>query len=342
MTVGSGLFSNARAVNPSYAAPGKSGLPGEVGDLRRDIALALAPLASIVVEEFTNALAAAANNMMAATASQAAARTLLPGVTPAVGVLTQATITNLQAAPRQIVFTTAGGTAAHQPAQATVVGKGLRGEPLTEVRTLMQTAGAVHTVNFFTDIDSITLTVGQGVGATLAIGLGSKIGLSQPIKTRAGLTTAIKEIAVGSVVTNGTFLAAAAGTAASVTGTVDLVTPVPAMPTTETLVVAIDGGADLTVTFATPADLAAILVAINAVCGAGFATASTNYLMLTSPTTGPTSKIDIKASPVLLAILGLTAAVTEGEGNGQYGSYWPNSAPNGTQDYAIYYESVAA
>lgn len=342
MTLGSGLFSGERAANPNLVTPGKSGLAGEIGDLRADIARILSPLAAIAVEEYTNPLAAASNNMMAATASVTTAVTLLPATSPATGVLTRATITNLAAAPRQLVFTTAGSTAAHQPATATIVGKDLNGLPLTEVRNLLQTAGAVISRNFFTDVTSITLSAGDGTGATLAIGLGSKIGLRKPIKTRAGLTTAIKEIAVGAVVTNGTFLASTAGTAASVTGTADLVSGTPTLPTTETLIVSIDGGAALTVTFATPANLAAIVTAINAVCGAGFASTSTNYLKLTSPTTGTGSSIAISASSTALVILGLTAALTEGEGNGLYGSYWPNSAPNGSNDYCVYFEYQAA
>ena len=47
------------------------------------------------------------------------------------------------------------------------------------------------------------------MAATIAVGLGTKFGLKKKIKTRAGLTTAIKEIAIGAVVTTGTFTDAA-------------------------------------------------------------------------------------------------------------------------------------
>jgi hypothetical protein len=201
---GSGLFSNERATNPSSFEAGKSGMAGELGDLRRDIQRTLAPLAAIAVEEFTNALAAAANNVMAATASVATARTLLPAATPAAGSLTQATVTNLANAPRQLVFTTAGTTPANQPASATIYGKDERGKAQVETVALAQTAAAATSTKFFSDVEKIELPAGEGAAATLAIGLGAKIGLSQKIRARAGLAAVIREIAGGAVVTTGT------------------------------------------------------------------------------------------------------------------------------------------
>lgn len=339
MTTGSGLFTHKGAVQPRFIE-GKGGVAGEVGDLRRDVVTALGPVCALTVKEFTDAFAVAPNNLMAATASQLAARRLLPAATPAVGVLTQATIDNLASNPRQLTFTTAGGTAADQPEAATVTGKDERGEPQVEVVSLSQTAGMVTSAFFWSDLNYIDLGEGGGTGATLALGLGGKLGLEVPPQSRAGRVAVIQEVAAGVVVTNGVVVGPDVRLAATVTGTVDLVTPTPTMPTTETLVVAIDGGAELTVTFANPADLAAVIAAINAVCGAGFAAASTNYLMLTSPTTGVDSSIDIKAASTSLTLLGLTAGVTLGEGNGRYGSYTPNASLDGSTDFALTYEYV--
>lgn len=343
MTTGSGLFTHKGAVQPRFIE-GKGGVAGEVGDLRQDVAEALKYMCAITVAEFTNALATATNNLMAATASQLAARRLLPAATPATGVLTQATITSLLAGgPRQLRFVTAGATPAHQPASARVEGWDERGAPQTELVPLKQEAGEFLSTRFWSDLKYIDLAEGQGTGATLAIGLGGKLGLASNPKLRAGRKAVIQEVSGGSVVTNGTVNRAEDGTAASALGAVDLVGGTPVMPTTETLVVAIDGGADLTVTFANPADLAAIVAAINAVCGAGFAAAGgagSAYLLLTSPTTGTSSSIDIKAASTSLTILGLTAGLVKGVGNGLYGSYTPHAALDGSTDFSLTYEYV--
>ena len=337
---GSGLFTNKGAVQPRFIE-GKGGVAGEVGDLRQDVASALKYMCAITVAEFTNALATATDNLMEATASQLAARRLLPAALPATGALTQATITNLLAGgPRQLRFVTAGATPAHQPDAATVEGWDERGVPQTEVVPLKQEAGEFLSTRFWSNLKHIDLGEGGGTGATLAIGLGGKLGLASNPKLRAGRKAVIQEVSGGSVVTTGTVNRAEDGTASGVTGTVDLVTPTPVMPTTETLVVAIDGGADQTVTFASPADLADIVAAINAECGAGFASASTNYLQLTSPTTGVGSSIDIKAASTSLTILGLTAGLVKGLGNGLYGSYTPSAPLDGSTDFALTYEYV--
>ena len=105
-------------------------------------------------------------------------------------------------------------------------------------------------------------------------------------------------------------------TAAVRTGTVDLTSlTLPADIGTGTLVLAIDGGSDLTVTFASPANPAAILSQINAVISA-VATATmasgTNYLVITTLSkNGVESTIEIKSGTVVGA-LGLTANTVTG------------------------------
>lgn len=338
---GSGLFSAAKARLPSMVKLGQGGLAGEIADLREDVRNTLAPLACLVVDEFTNAAASTASNVMAATASQVAARTLLPGAA-AQGVLTNTILASLASAPRQLTFTTAGATPAHQPAFATIHGKDERGRPQVEKVDLRQTAGAFTSTLFFSDVDKIELAGGEGTGATLAIGLGTKIGLSRKLVKRAGRAAVLQEVSGGSVVTNGTFATAADGTAASVTGTANLVDGTPTLPTTETLVLVVDGGDLKTVTFASPANLAAIVSAINTAVGATVAAAGgagSKFLVLTSPTTGVNSSLDIRSSSTSLTILGLTAGVTKGLGNGVNGAYTPAAALDGTVDFAVYYEA---
>lgn len=335
MTAGSGLFSEQRGIAPYKTAAGKSGFAGEIGDLRRDIASTLAPMAAICVQEFTNPLATTTSNLMAATASQVTEDVLLPATTPAAGALTAATIANLATGgARQIIFTVAGSTPAHRAPTGTIYGTDLDGKPKTQTVLLPKVAGAA-TSGFFKDIEKIVLAAGTGTGATVALGLGAALGLEQVVKTRAGRTAVIQEVADGSVVTNGV-VAAGGLTAATDTGTEDLSEG--GTLATETLIVEVDGGAAQTVTFAAPATLAAVVAAIEAVIP-GIASASDDNLKLTSPTTGSNSSLAISGTS--LTKLGITAGFYAGSDKGN-GTYTPNSALNGALDFALYYEFDAA
>lgn len=77
-----------------------------------------------------------------------------------------------------------------------------------------------------------------------------------------------------------------------------------------TLILKVDG-AQTTVTFAAPANAAAVLTQINSAVALTVATQSGNFLVLTSPTYGPSSSIQI-VSGTALSLLGLTAGTTLG------------------------------
>lgn len=339
---GSGIFSSARPVSPTRVTSGVSGLPGEVGDLRRDVRAALAPLAAVTVEEWDNGVAATTTTLMAATASQLATRRIVPAAAPAVGFLTQATLTNMRRNPRQLQFTTAGGTPAHQPATATVVGEDERGKPQTEVVALKSTAGTYLSTKFFTNISYIDLSAGGGAGATLAIGVGTRLGLSRTIIRRAGSVAVLSERALGSVVTTGTYRTAADGTAATVVGSVDLTgVGVPAGLDGLTLIMSVNGAAPVTVLFATPVTAADVVTQVNAAFApatvAALGGVGSAYLALTSPTTGPASSLNITGGTALAGV-GLVAELLKGTAHGTYGSYEPSDALNGSRSYALYYE----
>ncbi len=347
---GSGLFTNMRARIAHLVQPGSGGLGGEVGDLRQDVTNTFAAMAAICVEEYINPLAAASNNMMAASATPAAGvvQTLLPVAGGGTNELTLATVQNLAAAPRHLVFTVAGATPANAPATATVSGKDARGFLISEVLPLQQVAGSTTTSHSWSTVSSIVYSVGKGTGATVAIGLGSVIGLSRKMAKRAGHYAVIQEVSAGSVVTNGTFKQRADNAAATVTGTVNLVTGSPVMPTTQTIVFAIEG-VQKSVTFANPANLAAIVTAVNAVCVANFASAGgagSDFLTLTDngSQVGGASTIEVVSgtgtgAANILTVLGFTAGLLyQGADYGLHGAYTPNSAPNGSTSYAVYYE----
>lgn len=104
---------------------------------------------------------------------------------------------------------------------------------------------------------------------------------------------------------------------AIVKGTVDITgLTYPGDPGTKTVVLAIDGAANVTATFANPADAAALIGELNAVFQPLGVTASletgTNYLVLTGTTLGVAGSIKVDATGTANATLGLTAATTTG------------------------------
>lgn len=149
------------------------------------------------VDEWTDPLAAAPAGLKAATATVASVVALT-----AADLLT-AGKNELLARPRNITFTTAGGTAADAPANAVIVGTDINGDALTETVTLAQTATTASGVKAFRTIETITYPAADGAGATVSVGYGSVFGLSKKIRTRAGALMFGKEISAGSVVTNG-------------------------------------------------------------------------------------------------------------------------------------------
>lgn len=150
----------------------------------------------IYVDEFTDPAAASATALRAATATVTTERTTTS--------FSAGGVAALAAAPRQIVFTTAGGTAADAPATATITGTDVDGNVITETVNLAQTATTATSTKCFKTITSIVEAAGDGTDATIAIGIGTALGLRRKAKARGGTINVINEIAAGSRVTNGT------------------------------------------------------------------------------------------------------------------------------------------
>lgn len=163
----------------------------------RAIVAASGARSPIYVEEFTDPAAASGTALRAATASVTTERTTTS--------FSAGGVAALAAYPRQIVFTTAGGTAADAPATATITGTDVNGDAITETVTLAQTATTATSAKFFATITSIVEAAGDGTGATIAIGIGAALGLRRKAKVRAGALMVVREISAGSYVTNGTF-----------------------------------------------------------------------------------------------------------------------------------------
>ncbi len=194
---GSGLFSKKKAKKGHLAQAG-GGLSGEVADLRDDIKEVISPLAAIGVDEYTNVAAAGAADLEAAAATTVAPRTVTSFLAGGVA--------KLAAYPRNITFTTAGATAADAPATAVITGK-YRGKAQTETVNIAQTATIATGTKPFSSITSIAYAAADGTGATVAIGVGAGVGTTKKPKARAGAVNIVREVAAGSLVTNGVLTA---------------------------------------------------------------------------------------------------------------------------------------
>jgi hypothetical protein len=198
MSNGSGLFSTQRAAKAHLLAGG-GGLSGEIADVRKDALETFAPLAAISIDEYTNPATGGAADLEVATATTVAPRTVTTFLAPG--------IATLAAAPRNITLTTAGATPADAPATALVTGT-YRGKAQTETITVAQTATIALGVKPFSTVTSVAYVLAQGVAATVSIGIGDSLGVSEVPKSRAGLVAPIREIAVGVAVTTGTLTVA--------------------------------------------------------------------------------------------------------------------------------------
>jgi hypothetical protein len=156
-------------------------------------------------QEFAAPAAAAAAGLHAATATTVAPQTLLTAD------LVSGGVTALAAYPRNVTFTTAGGTAADAPATAVITGTDIDDNALTETVSLAQTATIASGVKAFKTITSIVYAAGDGTGATIAVGFGSVFGLAKKAKVRQGGPVVYAQTLDGAVVTNGTFVVPATG-----------------------------------------------------------------------------------------------------------------------------------
>jgi hypothetical protein len=202
MVAGSGQFSSQKAQKP-HLLQGQGGIASEVADLRADIKKDFLANAAIAVEEFTNVPVADVDAFSLASASVNGIRTVALGGVVGTGTLDP---------PRNVTVTVGGGgTPADAAANATITGVDINGNAISEVLALNQAGGLTVGAKAFARVTSIVEDAGQGAGATISYGFGAIIGLAKPIKTRAGRTGPIQEIAAGAVVTNGVFTTTAVG-----------------------------------------------------------------------------------------------------------------------------------
>jgi len=205
---GSGLFSKKKASKPHLVA-GSGGLPGEIADLRADVAAVITPLAAFTVEEWTNPAAKDDNAILLVkdTLSATAVTYSGAGLDGVVG-------GGVMSPPRNIIITTAGTDADFGTANIVVTGKDVNGATISE--TLQVTAGTnpgvVTGAKAFAKVTSIAVpAMGTHTDGTLMVGFGDLIGFGKKLMARAGLSTLLMEIEAGAKVTTGTIVGAATG-----------------------------------------------------------------------------------------------------------------------------------
>ncbi len=334
MTVGSGLAYKIRGNKPHLTVGG--GLAGEVADLRLDVINAVTPLAALAGEEFTNLVSTAAPGaavLKVATATVASIVTVLPAGLLAAG------LAMLAVWPRQLTFTTAGGTAADVPANVVINGNNEYGVAISETLVLSQTAAAVTSVNYFSSITSIVYPAADGTGGTVAIGIAAAV-----IKKATAMTVAVKTMTFRELIQNDLannprqlVFTTAGGTAADAPASV-LITgrDINGAAQSETLALA------QTATTATSLKYYAYIDSL--VFAAADGTGATVAVTFNNTTVGLRKKIVARAGltaierEIVNGAVVTTGTVTAPASALPNGAYTPSSAPNDVSDYYIRYE----
>ncbi len=339
MSLGSGLFNAARAAFAHLVKPG-AGLSGEVYDLRKDLNNAFTPLAAIAVEEFTNpagSAALSATSILAATATVAAPVTVLAAGMVAAG------LAQLAIWPRQLVFTTGGGTAADAPATVTITGTDPFGAPQTETLNLAQTATTATSTKFWSAITKVDYPAADGTGATVSIGAGAAF-LKGATATVAAPVTVLGSTLIQTDLANyprQLVFTTAGGTAADapanvvITGTDaqgKTISETLALAQTATTATSVNAYSSVTSLVYPAADGTGATIAVSFGAAIGLKRPLKNRMGAAMPLLHEFMDGSVPTAGAVSAV----ATV------GPYGAYTPNTAANGVHDYAIFYEFDAS
>lgn len=190
---------------PHLARRSSGGIPQEVRNLSNKLGTRLGNQSVVITDVvYTNPAAADDDGFLTATASAATATSYSgAGLNGAIG-------TAVMDPPRQVVATVAGVTPADVAASATITGKDINGQTISETVVLPQVAGSVTSTKCFRSITSITMPAGQGVDGTVKFGTGDRLGLKvAPLVLGTAVVGILAETYDGSVVTNGVLTGAA-------------------------------------------------------------------------------------------------------------------------------------
>jgi len=193
---GSGLFSDQGPLKP-HLLRGTGGLQAEVADLRRDVGKTVEALAALTVEEFIDPAAADTDAVLASVVSQAAAAVYESGD------LVGGAAVDLDP-PRNVTLTCDAGGGATWTGNLKVIGLDANGAALEE--DIAFTASATTPgAKAFAKVTKLEADAQNDALGNWEVGFGDIIGLGKPLVSRAGLAAVTREVAVGVVVTTGTF-----------------------------------------------------------------------------------------------------------------------------------------
>ena len=112
--------------------------------------------------------------------------------------------------PRNITITTTSHTDIDAVA-CVVVGTDIYGDAQTDTITLTNGGNTTDAgTECFATVTSITIPAQTGTGGAITIGTGEAIGFEKPVVSAGGEPLVLLEVSAGSIVTNGTLLAASA------------------------------------------------------------------------------------------------------------------------------------
>jgi hypothetical protein len=336
MSIGSGLFSTARAAISHLVHPG-GGLAGEIWDVRKDVTDTLAPVAAITVEEYTNVVGSAAPGAAAlldAAASVAAPVTVLKAAMKVAG------LAQLALCPRALTITTAGTTPADAPATAAVTGKDALGAAQTETLTVAQTATSATTTKIWSDITSVVYPAAEGTGATMSIGVAAAQLKAATATVASAVTLAAADLFQGMLSTDAprALVFTVAGTTPADAPATATVVGKDANGGTHTEVVTLPQTATTATTKYFWSYIASVAYPAADGTGATVAigiSAAVGLKKKAKTRAGLTGCIREIAGGSVVTNGVLTAPSTTGLPNGNYA---PNATFDGATDFAIYYE----
>lgn len=335
MSNGSSLFANQHATKP-HLVTGKQGVPGEVDDLRRDVAAVLGSLAALTVDEYTNPVGTGAPGtavILAATPCVAAPVTILAAAMLAAG------LAMLPAWPRQLTFSTTGSTPTDAPASVLITGTDPYGAAQTETLSLAQSVASVTSVKYWGSLTKVDYPAADGTDASVSIGIAAAVVKGATATVAAPVTLLPADLIQTDLANNPRaliFTTSGVTPAHAPANAVISGTDAQGKAITETLALAQSATSVTSANFyksissiAYPAaDGVAALIAITFGAPVGLSrTPKSRAGML-----APVKEIMDGSVPTAGSLTAPTTA------NKPYGCYTPNTAPDGTHDYAIYYE----
>lgn len=200
------LFGSKNPIKP-HLVVGPGGLAAEIYDVRRDVESAFSAMESggglVRTDEFINPVAADTDGIKLSIATDTSVASYgtasLNGVVGAAEMVPARNVTVTASASVDVTGGVVTFTGRVRLADGTLAAA-------TATVTVAAGGGATYaSTGALSFVDSISVPAQGGVAGTLSFGFGVRIGLKGKIKTRAGLTAPLREVAVGAVVTTGAF-----------------------------------------------------------------------------------------------------------------------------------------